>query len=73
VNAAQRAMPRPAKASNTIFFFSGSGLLSPAELILRMFENARDSHYLREMNGEKCAGRQISRLKWYDRPAKQSE
>jgi hypothetical protein len=64
-------MPRATVNNNNSIFFRGA-LITPAEKILRIIENARDSYTLMEMNGEKCAGRQISKLRWYDRPARQS-
>lgn len=65
-------MPRAAGTDNSIFF-RGHFPMPPAERILRLIENAHDAYRLMEMNGERCAGRQISKLKWYDRPAKPRE
>jgi hypothetical protein len=63
-------MPRAAGADNSIYF-RGREALSHAERILRVMENTHDAWNLMEMNGERCAGRQIGKLRWYDRPARQ--
>jgi hypothetical protein len=65
-------MPRAAGADNSIYF-RGHLATSHAERILRVMENTHDAWILLEMNGERCAGRQISKLRWYDRPARQSK
>jgi len=65
-------MPRAAGANNSIFFH-GHFPIPHAEQILRVMENAHDNWNLLEMNGERCAGRQISKLRWYDRPATKSK
>lgn len=65
-------MPRAGGADNS-YFFRGYFPISDAERILRVMENAHDNWNLLEMNGERCAGRQISKLKWYDRPQKSGD
>ncbi len=64
-------MPRAAKA-NVNALFEGRDRLPRAEKILRSIENSRDAYLLMEMNGGTCAGRQVSRLRWYDQPAQKS-
>lgn len=39
-------------------------------LLMSSFERRRDAFSLVEMNGEKCASRQLFRLHTYDRPQK---
>jgi hypothetical protein len=39
-------------------------------LLVSSFERSRDALALVQMNGEKCASRQLSRLQTYDRPQK---
>ena len=65
-------MPRADGASNSVYF-RGHFPIPHAERILRVIENTHDAWNLTEMNGERCAGRQISKLRWYDRPARQSK
>jgi len=62
---------KPDRADNT-FIFNYHRTIPPAEVILRSLENAHDAWLLMEMNGERCAGRQVSRLHQYDRPARVS-
>jgi cell fate (sporulation/competence/biofilm development) regulator YlbF (YheA/YmcA/DUF963 family) len=38
------------------------------DAILRQFEKSHDAMQLIEMNGDKCAQRQLARLQIYDRP-----
>ena len=63
-------MARAAGADNSMYFRQRVPI-SHAERILRQLETAHDNWNLLEMNGAPCAGRQISRLRWYDRPARQ--
>jgi hypothetical protein len=65
-------MPRAAGADNSVFFRERVPI-SDAERILRAMEKAHDNRNLLEMNGQRCAGRQISKLRWYDRPAVKSK
>jgi hypothetical protein len=58
-------MPR-ADNADTCFLFRPN-FLTPAEKILRSIENSHDTYALVEMNGEACAGRQVFKLRWYDR------
>lgn len=65
-------MSRAAGVDNSIYF-RGHAAVSHAERILRVMENTHDAWNLMEMNGERCAGRQITKLRWYDRPARSSK
>jgi hypothetical protein len=65
-------MSRAANTTNNAYF-RGAHVLPPAERILRWIENSHDTWTLVEMNGDKCAGRQLSKLRWYDRHARQSQ
>jgi citrate lyase beta subunit len=53
-------------------FNAPAARIAQAERILRAIENSHDTRLLIEMNGERCAGRQVSKFRWYDRPARES-
>jgi len=59
-------MTRAAGATNANLFQHSAGI-PHAEQILRSIENSHDTWLLVEMNGDRCAGRQVAKLRWYDR------
>lgn len=66
-------MTRATGANNQNLFNAPGARIAQAERILRAIENSHDTWLLIEMNGERCAGRQVAKFRWYDRPARHSK